>query len=86
MVVSCIKTSCWSTKKYKMKMPRISPKLQQYNSSGIGSSDATRQQHQQVQNGGQVVAMRNVGGSESSGGGRNHSGHSTLPSSPNNSG
>ena len=38
-------------------------------------------------NGGHVVVMRNsVGSGSSGGGGRNHSGQSTLPSSPNNSG
>ena len=70
----------------KMKMPRVSPKFHQNPSSGIKNSNENRS-NQQIQNGGQVVVMRNGGGSGSSGGGqRNHSGQSTLPSSPNNSG
>ena len=71
---------------YTMKMPRVSAKLQQIPSFGIGSGGGVNRNNQNIQNGGQVMVMRNGGGSGSSGAGRNHSGQSTLPSSPNNSG
>ena len=69
-----------------MKMPRVSPKIPQNLSSSTRTIGAVNRSNQ-IQNGPQVVVMKN-GGSTGSGGsnGRNHSGQSTLPSSPNNSG
>ena len=67
-------------------MPKVSSKVPQANSSTMRGIVGTRSN--QTSNGSQVVVMRN-GGSSGSGGsvaGRNHSGQSTLPSSPNNSG
>ena len=69
-----------------MKMPRVSPKVHQNVSSSTRTSGGGNRSNQ-IQNGAQVVLMKN-GGSPGSGGsgGRNHTGQSTLPSSPNNSG
>ena len=63
-------------------MPKSSSKILQNGSSGSRSNTTSHSQH--AQNGGNGVVMR-YGGSSGTGG-RNHTGQSTLPSSPNNSG
>ena len=68
-------------------MPRVFPKVHQNLSSStrtIGGGNRSNQ----MQNGSQSVIVMSNGGNTGSGGsgGRNHSGQSTLPSSPNNSG
>ena len=71
-----------------MKMPRASPKVTQSMTSSTRSKDGNRS-NQIRANGAQIAVMKNGGGNSGSGGSsgrRNHSGQSTLPSSPNNSG
>ena len=71
----------------KMKMPRVSPKVNQSMNSSTRSNKANRS-NQIRANGAQIAVIKNGGNSGSGGsnGRRNHSGQSTLPSSPNNSG
>ena len=71
-----------------MKMPRASSKVNQNMTSSIRSNNGNRS-NQIRSNGAQIAVMKNGGGHSGSGGNngrRNHSGQSTLPSSPNNSG
>ena len=63
-------------------MPKSSSKILQNGSSVSRSNTTSHSQH--AQNGGNVVVMRNGGSSGT--GGRNHTGQSPLPSSPNNRG
>ena len=67
-------------------MPRVSPKVNQSLTSSTRNNKGNRSN--QIRNGGQIAVIKNGGtsGSGGSSGRRNHSGQSTLPSSPNNSG
>ena len=66
-----------------MKMPRASSKVNQNMTSSTRSNNGNRS-NQIRANGAQIAVMKN--GSGGNNGRRNHSGQSTLPSSPNNSG
>ena len=68
-------------------MPRVSPKVNQSMNSSTRSNKGNRS-NQIRANGAQIAVIKNGqnSGSGGSNGRRNHSGQSTLPSSPNNSG
>ena len=67
-------------------MPRVSQKVNQNLTSATRGNKGTRSN--QIKNGAQIAVMKNgvTSASGASSGGRNHSGQSTLPASPNNSG